>query len=273
MENKEYRIKENEAAFELKIADHILDNVYGHIGITFVERKLERLPLFKRLHNISQLGFTNLIFPCALHNRYVHSIGVMHMASEMVRHINENVDSDMMFSDMETQIVRLAGMLHDIGHYPMSHNIEQAYKLQSNYTDGKEKLTPAVDCLKDFIGCPEYLYPGRVDGPGAQTYRKTVNYAEKNYSGSKDYHHEAIGRLIIVKNASIRKTIIESLVTYTEVKEGVETAYIRPEFVPEEERDKGVFYQEDVERYAQALLELIGAIVIGNYEYGEKAKA
>lgn len=273
MENKEYRIKENEAAFELKIADHILDNVYGHIGITFVERKLERLPLFKRLHNISQLGFTNLIFPCALHNRYVHSIGVMHMASEMVRHINENVDSDMMFSDMETQIVRLAGMLHDIGHYPMSHNIEQAYKLQSNYTDGKEKLTPAVDCLKDFIGCPEYLYPGKVDGPGAQTYRKTVNYAEKNYSGSSNYHHEAIGRLIIVKNASIRKTIIESLVTYTEVKEGVETAYIRPEFVPEEERDKGVFSQEDVERYAQALLELIGAIVIGNYEYGEKAKA
>lgn len=273
MGNREYKIKENEAAFELKIADHILDNVYGHIGITFVERKLERLPLFKRLHNISQLGFTNLVFPCALHNRYVHSIGVMHMASEMVRHINENVDPDLMFSDAETQIIRLAGMLHDIGHYPMSHNIEQAYKLQNKYIYGKEKFTPAVDCLKDFIGCPEYLYPRNLDDSEAQTYRKTVNYAENDYSGSKDYHHEAIGRSIIVSNSSIRDTIIESLITYTEVKDGVETAYIRSEFVPEEEWDKGVFPQEDVERYTKDLLELIGAIVIGNYEYGETAKA
>lgn len=43
----------------LKISDHILDNIYGQIGLTLVERKIERLPLFKRLHNISQLGLVN----------------------------------------------------------------------------------------------------------------------------------------------------------------------------------------------------------------------
>ncbi len=265
----EYKLKKDEPAFEIKIVDHILDNVYGHIGITKVERKLERLPLFKRLHNISQLGFTNLVFPCALHNRYVHSIGVMHMASEMVRHINENVDSDMAFSDVETQIIRLAGMLHDIGHYPMSHNIEQAYKMQCNFTNGKEKYTKAADCLKDFVGCPKYLYPCNIENTADQSkpYRKTVNYSEKDYAGSTGYHHEAIGRLIIINNESIRDTIIETLMTYEEGDGDGKVGYVRPEFVPIEDQSRGSFSEDDIKGYAKDLLELIGAIIIGNYEY------
>ena len=122
-----YNVGNSNEAYRIQICDHILDNIYGQIGLTEVERALERLPIFKRLHNISQLGLVNLIFPCALHTRYTHSLGVMHIAGEMASRINRNMKYPF-FDDSDIQIIRLAGLLHDIGHYPMSHNIEQAYQ-------------------------------------------------------------------------------------------------------------------------------------------------
>ena len=77
--------------YQIKITDHILDNIYGQIGLTDVENQIERLSMFKRLHNWSQLGLVKWIFPCALHTRYTHSIGVMHVAGEMANHININM--------------------------------------------------------------------------------------------------------------------------------------------------------------------------------------
>ena len=65
--------KKKKDAYKIEIVNSILDNVHGFIGLTPVENTIERLPVFKRLQNISQLGLTNRIFPCALHNRYIHS--------------------------------------------------------------------------------------------------------------------------------------------------------------------------------------------------------
>ena len=121
-EEKENVYKIANRGYALTIADHILDSQYGQIGLTEVEKKIERLPIFKRLHNVSQLGLVNWIFPCALHTRYTHSLGVMHVAGQMAQHINANVKSTF-FDESDIQIVRLAGMLHDIGHYPMSHRL------------------------------------------------------------------------------------------------------------------------------------------------------
>lgn len=252
--------------FELKITDHILDNVYGHIGITTIERKLERLPLFKRLHNISQLGLTNLVFPCALHNRYVHSIGVMYMASEMAKHINENVDPQYAFSDLEIQILRLAGMLHDIGHYPMSHNIEIAYRNQTLL--GEEKITPVSKKLKDLFGCPDYLSPMTIEDSANQgaDYWKDEDYSEKKYSGSKDYHHEAVGKQIIISNYSIRDEVRNHFVTYPCNDTG-DIRYVRKEFVPLKDQGRNEFTEAQVNKYTTDLLTMIAEIVVGNYEY------
>lgn len=84
-----YRVANFE--YKLTICDHILDNIYGQIGLTEVEKKIERLSIFKRLHSLSQLGLVNWIFPCALHTRYTHSIGVMHIINAMAEHININM--------------------------------------------------------------------------------------------------------------------------------------------------------------------------------------
>lgn len=69
--------------YEIKIVNSILDNVHGFVGLTEVENQIEALPIFKRLQNISQLGLSHRIFPCALHNRYVHSLGVLYIVDQM----------------------------------------------------------------------------------------------------------------------------------------------------------------------------------------------
>ena len=106
--------------YRLEFIDKILDNVHGFIEFTAVEKEILELPIFKRLQGIKQLSLTNWIFPGAEHTRFIHSLGVMYLADQMAVQLR--------YSDEQRQLVRLAGLLHDIGHYPLSHVGEQAYK-------------------------------------------------------------------------------------------------------------------------------------------------
>ena len=72
-----------------------------------MEKEIIELPIFKRLQSIKQLGLTNWIFPGAEHTRFIHSLGVMHLADQMAIQLR--------YSGEERQLVRLAGLLHDIG--------------------------------------------------------------------------------------------------------------------------------------------------------------
>lgn len=106
--------------YRIEFIDKILDNVHGFIEFTAVEKEILELPIFKRLQGIKQLSLTNWIFPGAEHTRFIHCLGVMYIADQMAVQLR--------YSDEERQLVRLAGLLHDIGHYPLSHVGEQAYK-------------------------------------------------------------------------------------------------------------------------------------------------
>ncbi len=82
---------------------------------------------FQRLRGIKQLGFSEFAYPCAVHNRYVHSIGVCHTAGIAF----QAVFKKHFFSDQETYhhyyyLTRASALLHDIGHGPFSHAIESA---------------------------------------------------------------------------------------------------------------------------------------------------
>lgn len=254
----------NDRKYQLEFVDHMLDNIYGQIAITKVERELEKRPLFKRLHEISQLGLAKLIFPCAVHTRYVHSIGVMHTAYNMALHINMNTAGvkfegieGVFFSDAELQIIRLAGMLHDIGHYPLSHNIEEAYKGGANYYGNDQ--CKVVNRQEDLVGCPEFCAYSA--NPTKQ--RKSDKYLN-GFSGNQYYHHEAIGRDIIINNREIFEIVKENFVLMTCGKE----KYVNPCFkmISEEDRNTG-FSEEDVGIITKRLLEMIAAMVIGNYDY------
>lgn len=110
------------------------DPLYGFINLTETEDKIIHSPYYQRLRWIKQLGFSNYIFPGAEHNRYLHAMGVMHMADQMVRAIGKAVPNEKLFDvkarDPDTlfhKYVRLSALLHDIGTFPFSHTCEGAY--------------------------------------------------------------------------------------------------------------------------------------------------
>lgn len=228
--------------YKLIFVDHILDNIYGQIGITKVEKELERIPIFKRLHHISQLGMANFVFPCALHNRYVHSIGVMHTAYDMAIHINMNYakenDGKSFFNEEDLQIIRLAGMLHDIGHYPMSHNIEKAYKDIEKMKKNESLNISEQETL--LVNYPSFLKEDISD--------KFENYI-KQYNESTYYHHEAIGKEIIENNQDIFNIIKDNFVQKSD--------YLIS--------NKTINKKKDLDNSTKHLLSFIASIIVGNY--------
>ncbi|MBD5479648.1 MAG: HD domain-containing protein [Lachnospiraceae bacterium] len=252
--------------YRIAICDHILDNIYGQIGLTEVEQKLERLPIFKRLHNISQLGLVNLIFPCALHTRYTHSLGVMHVAGEMAQRINSNMQHDF-FDDSDIQIIRLAGMLHDIGHYPMSHNVEAAYRdSQELDTYNTEYVSSHLDF---YTNCPGFLHPdskkrGRKKNDNGDSKLKAAEKFAYSISGSDGFHHENIGCTIISKNREIHNVVRDNFVLLPVENELV----LNPKFRVMKYGDAPfeIVTKEQADEITSKLLGAIGEMVRGNYE-------
>lgn len=102
----------------------IRDPLHGSIFISAKERAVIDSPAFQRLRNIKQLGFADFAFPCASHSRYVHSLGAMHIATQMFERAVDKEGIDIKDWLMMRQSVRLAALLHDIGHPPLSHTTE-----------------------------------------------------------------------------------------------------------------------------------------------------
>lgn len=102
----------------------IQDPLHGFIKVSAEEEKILNHPHFQRLRFIKQLGFTELSFPGASHSRFIHSLGTCHLASKAFDNIFK--DSNTAFKKQMRQVVRLASLLHDIGHGPLSHVAESA---------------------------------------------------------------------------------------------------------------------------------------------------
>ncbi len=111
----------------------IRDPIHGFIVIDEIERDIINHPDFQRLRRIRQLGCTDMVYPGATHTRFEHSLGVMHVATKMFEHIihrrPDYLKNELNFTDSDLQrdkrIVRLAALLHDIGHAPFSHAAEE----------------------------------------------------------------------------------------------------------------------------------------------------
>ena len=107
----------------LKTQKQIYDNVHGYIGLTEVELQVVDTPLFQRLRNVAQLGPANLVYPGATHTRFEHCLGTMFVMDQFLQHVRSG--GAPITEDPDTiQTMRLAALLHDIGHYPMSHTLE-----------------------------------------------------------------------------------------------------------------------------------------------------
>ena len=137
----------------------INDPLYGFISLDGgIILQLVEHPYFQRLRRISQLGLTKMVYPGANHTRFHHAIGAMHLmqkAIDVLRQKKVNI------SFQEALAVKMAILLHDIGHGPFSHALENTIvnnishedlslmymqKLNEQF-DGK--LTMAIEIFKN----------------------------------------------------------------------------------------------------------------------------
>ncbi len=100
----------------------INDPIYGFVTLPDdLIHDLINHPFFQRLRRIKQLGLTNLVYPGALHTRFHHAIGAMHLMTEALQILKSK---DVKITDEEIQAANIAILLHDIGHGPFSHALE-----------------------------------------------------------------------------------------------------------------------------------------------------
>jgi len=112
----------------------IRDPIFGFISLNDWEKEIINSKEFQRLRRIKQLAFTDMVYPGANHTRFEHSLGVMHVSTMMydsiinknsnINILRERFDYNDAGIERDRQLVRLAALLHDIGHPPFSHGPE-----------------------------------------------------------------------------------------------------------------------------------------------------
>ncbi|MFT4038881.1 MAG: HD domain-containing protein, partial [Thermomicrobiales bacterium] len=113
-----------EPATRFPVETVVRDSLYDRIPLTGPELAILSTPTFARLERIQQLGFVSRIWPSARHTRFEHSLGVLHLTRLAVAHLRAT-PTGASITDDDARVCVAAALLHDIGHYPFSHAIEE----------------------------------------------------------------------------------------------------------------------------------------------------
>jgi hypothetical protein len=104
------------------------DPVHGDVYLTHEELAVLDTREMQRLRGVKQLGSAYLVFPGAVHTRFDHSIGTVHVAQRMIDAINRSFELDprqsLQVSAEEARVIRMAALVHDITHIPFGHSVE-----------------------------------------------------------------------------------------------------------------------------------------------------
>ena len=141
--------------------------VHGFIRVDPWERAIIDHPAFQRLRRIRQLAWTDQVYPGAMHTRFEHSLGVMHVATKLFERVvhrsGEMLVSDHQFNKdgfgRDKVLVRLAALLHDVGHGPFSHAGEHLLPVnpKTNKQYRHEDYSAAIirEQMRDVIECKD----------------------------------------------------------------------------------------------------------------------
>jgi HD superfamily phosphohydrolase len=134
----------------MRFAGEITDPIHRYIRFSETEREIVDTVIFQRLRGIRQLAGAHLVYPSAQHSRFEHSIGTMHIAG----YAGETLFSKGYFGDEDkVQQLRLAALLHDIGHGPFSHLFEEVLmeKQNMNHEDMGRQIISQSE-ISDILG-------------------------------------------------------------------------------------------------------------------------
>jgi HD superfamily phosphohydrolase len=126
----------------------IKDIVHGYISVGDLELSIIETTHFQRLRNIAQLSTTQMVYPCARHNRFEHSLGVYYLSKRIFDNVLEtSLDFEKALPPNTTDILKktliISALLHDIGHYPFSH-------LGERFSD-KDKIIELLEKNYGFV--------------------------------------------------------------------------------------------------------------------------
>lgn len=112
---------------DLRFSKYVHDNVHGNIYLDPLSLKFIDTEEFQRLRDLKQLGVTHMVYPGAMHSRFEHSLGVFWLAGEAVQRLKNYQGLELDIDRFDLQTVKIAGLLHDVGHGPFSHLFEREF--------------------------------------------------------------------------------------------------------------------------------------------------
>ncbi|CAK9162810.1 unnamed protein product [Ilex paraguariensis] len=112
---------------DLRFSKQVHDNVHGNIYLDPIFLKFIDTEQFQRLRDLKQLGMAHMVYPGAVHSRFEHSLGVYWLAGEAVHKLKAHQGLELGIDRFDIQTVKLAGLLHDVGHGPFSHLFEREF--------------------------------------------------------------------------------------------------------------------------------------------------
>ncbi len=132
----------------------IRDPIHGFIELEPDELRIVKHPVFQRLRRIKQLALAYFLYPGATHTRFEHSLGVYELAKQICNNLGLNKEI--------TKIIRVAALVHDIGHGPFSHVSEDSLKkfTKINSDDEVEDIHELIGW--DIIRSADDLLPGEL---------------------------------------------------------------------------------------------------------------
>lgn len=170
----------------------VRDPLHGFIGLSEREVQIASTPAFLRLGRIHQLAHSFLVYPGAVHTRLEHSLGTLYVVGRIAEELE--------LTPEQTEVVRAAGLLHDIGHGPYSHLFEgvmhaigredfdhEAVSLQ--IVNGDSELRAALAGVGDQVsqvlegrsGLLSHIISGGLDADKLDYLRRDAYYAGVSY--------------------------------------------------------------------------------------------